>query len=111
MDGKGQAGIRDDLMRYVRSRFANAPGMDLACEDVVDEAVAVSLDALRDIDRPVIRQRYWDGDRTFVVVRARWEGGDSREYAAAVDGLGSGAIPGPRIGLPPSPIPGLPSQV
>ena len=36
MDGKGQAGIRDDLMRYVRSRFANAPGMDLACEAIVD---------------------------------------------------------------------------
>jgi RNA polymerase sigma factor (sigma-70 family) len=130
MDGKRQAGIRDDLVRYVRSRFANVPGMDLACEDVVDEAfaavlagpraaeladnfaymarvasnlacrawrasrrdseldaglgdpdllaggdgaelpafrgeavaaIAASLDALRDVERSVIHQRYWEG--------------------------------------------------
>jgi len=122
--------LRDDLMRYVRSRFANVPGMDLACEDIVDEAfaavlagpraaefsdnfaylsrvatnlacgawraarkdaeldagmgdpdlvaagedpglplfreeaaaaIAASLDALRDVERSVIRQRYWEG--------------------------------------------------
>lgn len=130
MDDSRQAEIRDDLVRYVRSRFANVPGMDLACEDIVDEAfaavlsgpraaeladnfaymarvasnlacrawraarrdsefdagvvdpdllaggeeaelpvfrgeavaaIAVSLDALRDVERSVIRQRYWDG--------------------------------------------------
>jgi len=130
MDGKRLAGLRDDLLRYLRSRFANVPGMDLACEDIVDEAfaavlagpqaaelsgnfaymarvasnlacrawraarrdseldagpgapdllagregaelpvfreeavaaIAASLDALRDAERSVIRQRYWEG--------------------------------------------------
>ena len=35
--------LRGDLVRYVRSRFANVPGMDLACEDVVDESFAAVL--------------------------------------------------------------------
>lgn len=130
MENKMQAGIRDDLVRYLRCRFANVPGMDLACEDIVDEAfvavlagpraeeladnfaymaratsnlacrawraarrdseldagledpdllaggdgaelpvfrgeavaaIAASLDALRDAERSVIRQRYWEG--------------------------------------------------
>ena len=130
MDGKRLAGLRDDLVRYVRSRFANVPGMDLACEDIVGEAfaavlagpraaelsdnfaylsrvasnlacrawraarrdseldsglgdpdllegaegaeppvfrdeavaaIAASLEALRDVERSVIRQRYWEG--------------------------------------------------
>ena len=38
------------------------------------------------------------GDRDVVVVRARWEGGDGREYAVAVDRLGARAILRPRVG-------------
>lgn len=132
--------IRGDLVRYVRSRFANVPGMDLACEDIVDEAfvavlsgpraaelpgnfaymsrvasnlarrawrasrcdaeleagggdpdlvaggedagmplfreeavatLASSLEALRDIERAVIRQRYWDGLSFAEIARRR----------------------------------------
>lgn len=39
-------------------------------------------------------------DRAVVVVRARWEGGDGREYAVAIDGLGASAILRPRVGRP-----------
>lgn len=38
------------------------------------------------------------GDRDVIVVRARWEGGDGREYAVAVDRLEAKAILRPRVG-------------
>jgi len=37
-------------------------------------------------------------DRDVIVVRARWEGADGREYAVAVDRLGARAILRPRVG-------------
>lgn len=41
-----------------------------------------------------------DGARDVLVVRARWEGGDGREYAVAIDRLGANAILRPRVGRP-----------
>jgi chemotaxis signal transduction protein len=54
----------------------------------VDLAVALGQAAAPGVDRDVI------------VVRARWEGGDGREYAVAVDRLGAKAILRPRVGRP-----------
>lgn len=92
-------GYLREVMRY-GTALPGLGGGELRLRDrvwpFIDLSEALGLDAPRADGRAVI------------VVRARWEGGDGREYAAAVDGLGAGAILRPRIGRPAEPKAGTP---
>lgn len=44
LEGGGvEAGLRDELLRFLRVRFANLPCIEVACEDIADEAFAAVL--------------------------------------------------------------------
>lgn len=84
-------GYLREVMRYSYAR-SFLEGTTLRVRDhawpFIDLAAALGLAAAPGEDRDVI------------VVRARWEGGDGREYAVAVDRLDSAPIFRPRVGRP-----------